>query len=286
MCQEHSHRRAVGKCFRKTLGCYLYGNDGGHTFRNHPHLLHGRLVGCIGLVGCRRQRTQQAAQRRSCQIVSDLKRSGVAGKNCNPVVIMLAYRNGARPLVWCLMPGRQQTLLPQAQERTALEASPVTAAELPLQQRLVALLSARQLLLMYCLERTGTVYDKSVRSQTKFHTSLAPSDQPAVLARAAICSSVNPFAAPGAFARSKPGDEGAGSCSMFISPAAATAAAAAAILVRTANEMCKWEMAEPAELAAVPLANLPLRRWRHQRRRPQPKPDLLRSCQAHYLKKS
>ena len=161
----------------------------------------------------------------------------------------------------------------------------MTAAELPLQQRLVALLSARQLLLMYCLERSGTVCDKSVRSQTKFHTS-ALSDQPAVLARAAICSSVNPFAAPGAFARSKPGDEGAGSCSMFISPAAATAAAAAAILVRTANEMCKWEMAEPAELAAVPLENLPLRRWRHQRRRPQPKPALLRSCQAHCLKKS
>ena len=182
------------------------------------------------------------------------------------------------------MPGRQQTLLPQARERTVLEASTVTAAELPLQQRLVALLSARHLLLMYCLERSGTVCDKSVRSQTKFHTS-ALSDQPAVLARAAICSSVNPFAAPGAFARSKPGGEGAGSCS-FISPAAATAAAAAAILVCTANEMCKWKMAEPAELAAVPLANLQLQRWRHQRRRPQPKPALLRSCQAHCLKKS
>jgi len=70
---------------------------------------------------------------------------------------MLAGRIGTRPLVLRLMPGRLQTLLPQAQKRTALDASTVNAAELPLQQRPVALLSARQLLLLYCLERSGTL---------------------------------------------------------------------------------------------------------------------------------
>ena len=71
MCQEQSYRT---KCDGTRLGCYLSRKGAGHTFRNHTHLLHGRLVGCIGLVGCRRQCTQQAAQCRSCQIVSDLVR--------------------------------------------------------------------------------------------------------------------------------------------------------------------------------------------------------------------
>ena len=91
------------ECDGTRLGCYLSRKGGGHTFRNHTHLLHGRLVGCIGLVGCRRQCTQQAAQCRSCQIVSDLERSGVIKKND----ACWHKEMAPRPLVWRLMPVRQ-----------------------------------------------------------------------------------------------------------------------------------------------------------------------------------
>ena len=243
-------------------------NESDHTFRNHTRLLHGRLVGCIGLVGCRRQSTQQAAQCRSCQIVSDLERSGDTGKSHS----FWHKEMAPRPLVWRSMPGRQQTLLPQAQEREALDASTVNAAELPPQQRPAALLSLRQLPTKYCLECSGPT--------RKF--TLPCLDQPAVLASAAICSSVNPLAAPGEIAQSKPNDEGARSCPYAQLSCGCDGCGGCCNPHVQFEKDIKVHSVIPsgAELAAVPPAYLLPRLWRRQRRRRQPKPALLRSCKA------
>ena len=155
----------------------------------------------------------------------------------------------------------------------------MNAAELPPQQRPVALLSARQLLPTYCLERSGTVQP----------VTRAPSlDEPAVLARATICSSVNPLAAPGEIAQSKPNDEDARSCPYAQLSCRCNSCGGCCNPHGQCEKHVKVHSVIPsgAELAAVPPAYLLPRLWPRQRRRRQPKPALLRSCQASCLKKT
>ena len=99
------------------------------------------------------------AQCRSCQIVSDLERSGVIGKSD----ACWHKEMAPRPLVWRSMPGRQQTLLPQPQERAALDASTVNAA------RVAA--AAAACCSAVCPAASANVLPRAIRNSATLYTS-------------------------------------------------------------------------------------------------------------------
>ena len=96
------------------------------------------------------------------------------------------------PAVWHWQLRQRWIRLPGAHDPCAVHPAHLhgNAAELQLQQQLVALQSVRQLSTVYCLMRCPLMHIKPP-SRACCHA------QPAVLASAAICSSVNPSACPG-----------------------------------------------------------------------------------------